>query len=329
MAAVHNLTGPLRTCALLASGLFSTALAQSADIAYVEAYFNVNRMQTNDLGALTDNGAFFATAAITTNSGVYTGGSLLAPGLNSPVALTATSSTRIGYVSPTFANQAAMQAAFAQGVYQYSLASAGPPALASFTLGAAHYTNSLPSLTGTSYTRLQGMNPALPITLGFSTFATDPAATESFQHFTVYDYTLGQFVFQATLLPAANTAVTLPAQTLALGHLYAYELNFDSRLLVAAPGTNQGAQVGFDVRTSGNFATAVPEPSSALMWIAGVAVLLYRRAARPTGASHRREKHWRSCGAWGAGPTLQKRGDVTQRGKKGDAVGHGPSPVRQ
>ena len=290
MAAIQNLTGPLRAWALLATGLLSTALAQSADIAYVEAYFNVNRVQTSNLGALTGNGALFTSAAITTNSGVSTSGSLMAPGLNSPVALTPISANSLGYVSPTFANQAAMEAAFAQGVYQYSLASAGPPALASFTLGAAHYTNSLPSLTGTSYTRLQGMNPALPITLGFSTFATDPAATGSFQHFTIYDYNLGQFVFQAGFLAAAITAVTVPAQTLALGHLYAYELNFDSRLLLAATGTNQGAQVGFDVRTSGNFATAVPEPSTALMWISGLAVLLHRRASRPTGEGRRSEK---------------------------------------
>ena len=80
MAAIHNLTGPLRSWALLATGLLSTALAQSADIAYVEAYFNVNRVQTNNLGALTGNGAFFAAAAITTNSGIYTGGTLMAPG---------------------------------------------------------------------------------------------------------------------------------------------------------------------------------------------------------------------------------------------------------
>ncbi len=254
----------------VAAGAMLSSAAQAADINSVEIFFSRSHIQTTDAGVLTDNGAFMNSGVVAANAGVFTGGTLTGPGAQGPVALAPLSATTLGYQSASFVNQAAMDSQFGAGLYSYSLTSAGPPALASLTVGAALYSTAPPSLTGNSFSRLQGMDSVLPITLDFSPFTTQPSASDSYQFFTVFDFTLSQFVFSANFLPANNTGVTLPALTLVPGRQYAFELNYDTRVYVPAAGINQTAQVGFDMRTGGTFTTAVPEPAAWLMWLLGL-----------------------------------------------------------
>jgi hypothetical protein len=143
----------------------------------------------------------------------------------------------------------------------------------------------MPYLTGNGWSSLQGMNASAPLTLHLNPFITDPAAAaDSFVFFTVYDYNTSQFVVDDGFLPPSTTDVMLAANQLAAGHLFAYEVIYSSRVFVPSPGANFDAQIGFELRTQGTFATAVPEPANAALLLAGlgaIGVVLARR--RPAG----------------------------------------------
>ncbi len=268
-----------RMCAAFAS-LLLTAAADAAGIDTIDLFFNRAFVQTSDAGALLDNGAFMSSTVLAASAGVYSGGSLTGPGAQGPVPLVLLSPSTLGYQSTPFASLAAMDAAFGPGAYHFSLDSAAPATLVTVNVGAAIYANAPPALTGTSYSRLQGMDAALPITLDFSPFITQAGASDSFQFFTVYDYTLAQFVFQASFLPASTASITLPASTLLPGRQYAFELNHDTRVYLPSASTNQDVQIGFDMRTMGAFTTAVPEPATWALMLAGLGMMV-RRARRP------------------------------------------------
>lgn len=254
--------------------------AHALDVDFIDAYRNLAFTQTANGPVLPNAGAYYATTVYTLGGTAYTGGTVKPPGA-APLPLAVQNATHYAYLSPTLASKAAMDAAFGTGSYAYSLASAGPAVTASYTKGGDAYALSQPFLSGTSFSGLQGANAAAPISVTFSTFTVNPAASLSFIFFTVYDYTLAQFVYDAGFLQATTTGLTLPAGTLNPGHSYAYELNFDSRMQAPAVGTNFDALLGFDLRTSGLFATAVPEPAPwALFGAALVALGLRRRATQ-------------------------------------------------
>lgn len=267
-----------RWCAFLA-GVLLTASAHAADIDSIDLFFNRAFVQTSNAGALLENGAFMTSTVLTSSAGVFSGGSLTGPGAQGPVPLSMPSPSTLAFQSTPFFNLAAMDTAFGPGAYTFSLvpaAPASPPTLVTANVGAALYANAPPALTGTSYSRLQGMDVALPVTLDFSPFVTQSGADDSFQFFTVYDYTLAQFVFQATFLPASNTGITLPASTLLPGRQYAFELNHDTRVYLPSASTNQDLQIGFDMRTMGTFTTAVPEPAAWWLMLSGLGMLVGR-----------------------------------------------------
>ena len=285
----HSTTSRLTRLVLF--GLASVALlagaAQAADINSIDVFFNRGHVQNSNAGALLDNGAFMSSTVYAASAGVFTGGSLTGPGSQGAVALVPVSAAVLDFRSAHFGTLAAMDSAFGPGLYSYSLVSAGPPTPASLTVGPALYAAAAPALTGTSYSRLQGMDANLPISLTFSPFATTLGASDSFQFFTVFDFTLAQFVFEATFLPASNAGITLPALTLLPGRQYAFELNYDTRVYLPATVTNQINQVGFDMRTMGSFTTAVPEPAAWALMLVGLAGLAgagrVRRAIAPNG----------------------------------------------
>ncbi len=107
------------------------------------------------------------------------------------------------------------------------------------------------------------MNAGNPFSFLFSPYVTGSGLSESLLFLTLFDFTTGTVVFDAGFKPATTTGLVLPANTLMPSHNYAYELIFSNRLLVDSPGAQFGAQIGYDLRTSGSFITAaVPEPSA-------------------------------------------------------------------
>lgn len=261
------------TCALIVG----SGAAHAGDVDFIDMFRNVGFMQTGNGNNLGDNGAFFTTVVFTLGGVAYSGGTVSFAGAPSPAALTPQAGNTYGYQSNAYASKAAMDAAFPQGSYSYALQSAGPLTQASFSLGADQYALSRPYLSGTSYAALQGAQAGAPLALSFSAYTVNPAASEALMFFTVYDYTTAQFVFDAGFLPATTPGLVLSGNLLQAGHQYAYELIYSSRVRVPASGTNFDAQIGFELRTTGQFFTAaVPEPGAWGLMLSGLAVVAWR-----------------------------------------------------
>lgn len=271
--APRRVAARLFACAALAC----SGAARAGDLDFIDMFRNVGFMQTGNGNSLVDNGAFFTTLVFTLGGVAYSGGSVSFAAALSPVALTPGPGNTYGYESAAFASKGAMDAAFPQGSYSYTLLSVGPLAQSSFSLGADQFALSRPYLSGTSYAALQGAQAAAPLALSFSPYTVNPAASEALMFFTVYDYTAAQFVFDAGFLAANTAGLVLPGGLLQAGHQYAYELIYSSRVRVPSSNTNFDSQIGFELRTTGQFATAVPEPAGWGLMLSGLSVLAWRR----------------------------------------------------
>jgi hypothetical protein len=177
-----------------------------------------------------------------------------------------------------------MDADYPFGTYTYDTSGGTVgAATTSFDYTSDAYPEAQPFLTGTDYDALQGVNAHAPITVNFSPFASNALAAFQFEFFTVFDNTLGSFVYDAGFLPFNTPGVTLAADTLLPGHFYSYELIDSNRFLASSPGAAFNAQLGFELRTQGTFTTsAVPEPG-ALAMLSGMGVfvgLVVRRRIR-------------------------------------------------
>jgi len=187
------------------------------------------------------------------------------------------SAVNYGFQTAGLPSKAAMDTAFPAGTYVFSLSDGTSSAQAAFTLGGDVYAQSRPYLAGTSWSALQGMNVGAAMTVQLSPFVANPAAQPSFIFFTLYDYTAQQLVFDAGFLPPGTPSITLQPNLLVAGHSYVYEIDFSSRLLVDSPGANFQAQIGYELRTQGQFTTAVPEPASWLLLAGGIVAIAARR----------------------------------------------------
>jgi hypothetical protein len=259
-----------------------------ADISFVDSFRNVGSRQTGDGNTLTPNGAFFSAELVSTVSDNYTSVQMTYPGPGSPVSLSQVSPNVYLFQTPGLAGQAAMDAAFPFGTYQFDAAN-GPAAATSYQYTSDDFAQSLPFLTGADYTNLQGMDATKSFTFHLSPFITGNQASSSFIFLTIFDFDANQFVYNAGFLSATTTSVSVAANTLAPGHHFSYELDFSNRDLVPSPGAQFSAQLGFDVRTSGLFASAaVPEPSALVLSLVGMATASLHHLAR------RRQGTWPS-----------------------------------
>lgn len=248
-----------------------------AEISFVDMFRSNTYVQNGDGNSLATNGSFFTLGLTSINAGDYDSVSASYPGPGSPVALSAISPTEFSYQTATLPSQAAMDAAYPTGTYEFTASGSGGTDVASFDYAADYYPQSLPFLSGTSYSALQNMNPFANQTVGFNPDVPDPAATFAFIFFTVRDNLTDSIVFNAGFLPSTTTSETIPAGTLLPYTSYTYELVFSDRLEVPSPGATFQAQLGYDLRTAGTFVTA-PEPAAWLSAILGLCTAgLYRR----------------------------------------------------
>jgi hypothetical protein len=256
---------------LLAAGRSETA--QAAMISQVSMFRNNESLQTGDGNSLSPVGSFLSLELDSTVANAYNSVTATYPGPGSPQSLPQVSPTQFHFQTGFLANQAAMDAAYPFGTYQFSASNGGPPDTTSFQYAADDYPQSQPFLTGTDYSNLQGMNASNPFTFHFSPFVTGGSANASFIFLTIFDLDLNAFVFIDNFLPATTTSVTLPANTLAPGHHFSYELVFDNRDFVPSPGAQFAAPIGFELRTDGTFTTASAAPEPASLTLLGIGAL--------------------------------------------------------
>jgi hypothetical protein len=248
--------------------------AVRAQISFVDMFRSDFLLQTGNGSSLTNVGFRFDAGLFSVNADDFSAAQMAYPGPASPVGLASITPTFFAYQSGILPSQAVLDAEFPFGTYQFNADGPAGPDSASFDYLADSYPQSLPFLTGTNFTDLQGVNPAAPFAFEFSPLVVGGPVTESFIFFTIFDQTAASLAFDAGFLAPTTTGLVLPGGTLQTGHNYSYELIFSNRQFVPSPGAQFSAVNAFDLRTSGRFTAgaAVPEPSF-LALFAGPALL--------------------------------------------------------
>jgi hypothetical protein len=249
---------------LIVSAAATPAFAVDQIIGYV--YNNNSYTQTSNSAPTTPFGYFFSIGAFFATPGDYSSATATYPGPASPQSLPYASSTEFNYSSPYFSSSADLQAAYPFGTY--SITATGPAGTSSSTIeyNNNYFTTAIPYIQ--NYSSLNGLNTRQGFTVLYPSFTPDPAVTEGFTFFTIYDATTGVAVYSDEFQSPNSTSAFIAANTLSPGVTYDFELDYSDRL--NGPNYVQG----FDVRTDGSFSTAaVPEPSTWALMLLGVAAL--------------------------------------------------------
>jgi hypothetical protein len=268
---------PMLSVVVIAAAFATPA---SAAISFVNMFRSDSDTQTANGNALTLDGTYVTLALVSRNPNDYTSAKATFTGPASPALFTASDPSTFGYSTGFYPSRAAMNADLPTGTYTYSATKAAATDTTTVNYTADAYSSTLPFLTGTDYSKLQGMNPAVPFAFHFSTDTPAPATNEADLFFTVFDAVTGDVIYDAGFLPSTTTGLTLPANTLVPGKQYVYQLIFSDRLIAASPGADFNSQIGFDDRTTGAFTSgATPEPASGVitLTVAGITLLRRRR----------------------------------------------------
>ena len=265
-----------RLAALLLCG---AALPSTAsEISYVNQFRNLEYTQTDNL-TLSAQGAFFSASAVVSGLAIatYDSGTMTIGDPNAGPSYALTSSDgghSFGMQTPSLPSQAAMDTQFPLASHYTYLLTGGPDSTsASMDVGANNYAAAPPLLTGNSFSALQGMDSAQPLSLGFNPFNAVPGAAAEFVFLSFYNYTTATWLYPLGFAPRTTTGLTLAAGLLAPGNNYAFELIYSVRVSQPGDGADFAPEIGFDLRTSGLFATAVPEPATFTFWLLGLVAL--------------------------------------------------------
>ena len=280
---MHAAAKPL--LALLAVGATAPALAN--EIAFVDQFRNVADVQTGNATLSFQSAYFSASVQVSSQaSAVYDSATLTIgdPATGPSYALSSNDGGHsFGYQTYALPSQAAMDAQFPlSSPYTYALSNATDSASTTIQVGENRYAGAQPMLTGDSFSALQGMDSAKALTLSFNAFDEVPGADAQFVFFSLFDDTTSTALFPVSFGPRTTAGVTLDAGLLLPGHAYSFELIDSVRVNVPDADTDFQAQLAFDLRTNGQFTTAmslpVPEPSATALWLAGLLAL--SRASR-------------------------------------------------
>jgi hypothetical protein len=180
---------------------------------------------------VTSTGGFFSGRAFFTNTTDFDAGRLTYGGPGSPAALTPGSPPPSLTLSGSNGSFAGLQSDFPNGDYTFDLTGGamGPTEFVINYAGDA-YSNT-PELTAASFSTLQGLNAAAPITLDFDPMDVSPNATPGANaiFFSITDSSSAT-VFSDTLSTDA-TSVTIGGGTLSAGQSYSFDLLFDDRIV--------------------------------------------------------------------------------------------------
>jgi hypothetical protein len=249
---------------LLTLAIVSTLITPlRASLIGVGIFVNTVFDQTSAAAPTSPTDYFFSIGGTFQNTTDFNSASASDPAIGSPQSLDL-SGTSFGTSFPGITSLATFNADYPTGMYTITAANSVTHTSQSGVINYTQnlYTNTIPALSGSTYTGLQGMNPSMPFTFNFNSFTMNPSANTAYTFLTVYNGS--NIVFTDGFLSPTTTSVLLPANTLLPNTAYSFELNFDDRLLGTDSVNNVATEQGFDLRTDGSFTTgaAVPEPAS-------------------------------------------------------------------
>jgi hypothetical protein len=236
---------------------------------------NFNAQYTQTITGVSATPFYYFGSRVDQDAGAYNQGSFAYPGPGSPQAYTLTSgNTLFNFQTTPISTRAALDTAYPFGTYTASVTNTVSGATNTDTIQYTQtaYTSSVPALTPSTYSGLQGLNVTHPFTFNFNAQTPNPLANVSYTFLTLFGPNGTSFAIGSFLSPG-TTSVVLPANTLLPNTQYSFDLDFSDRIT----GTSTTAtNILFDVRTDGTFTTAaVPEPCGlalAGIGLAGAAV---------------------------------------------------------
>ncbi len=115
--------------------------------------------------------------ALFQNTGDFDGATVTYNAPGSPQTPSTQTPLELGFDSPTFASQAAMDAAYPFASYFYEATNSAKQTSESTVLlyGLDAYPSAIPAVTAGTFTALQGMNSTAPFMLNFNAFPVNPA----------------------------------------------------------------------------------------------------------------------------------------------------------
>lgn len=242
--------------------LLCSALSARAQISFVDIYRTALLNQTGNGAAGTAYSFSYIGFDLTADApNQYSIVRVFYPGPDSPLTLANDNPSNPAlyeFTSDIFNSQAAMDITYPHGTYSFTANGGGPAATTMINYANDAYSATQPYLTGTNFSALQGMDSAADFTFQLSPFVKDATTTDAYIFFNIFNATTGEVVFGANFLSSTTTSIVMPANTLQPNTAYVYDLDYSDRVSVPSPGADFNAILGFDVRTEGNFYTAVP-----------------------------------------------------------------------
>jgi hypothetical protein len=266
--------------AIGAAALFLAAIPVRADLTEVNIFDNAVYEQTSSSAPASPTFFFFNAAGTFASPGDFTSGSVTDPNSN-VTNLPLTGPTSFGFGSSLFTTLADLHTTYPFGSYTITgNGGTDGPQSETFSYPSDAFTTDIPALAPSTFTGLQGLNPANAFSIGFNSFTPDPSSTQEFTFFTIFNG--GTSVFTEGFLSNSTTGVVLPANTLLPGTSYTFELDFSDRIRSFDSASSVTIDQGFDVRTDGSFMTGsgvstVPEPTSLALFGTAAGVLMFLR----------------------------------------------------
>lgn len=267
-------------CRPLALALLGLAATAHAQVAAFELDKTLDYVQTGD-SAVSAPSASYVASLYTSNPGEATAFSFSANGYSASGGVAASPETL--RISGGFASPSALEAALGPGGIAFSVNAgslAGGNGL--FEEPASAYPNAVPSLTGNSFSRLQGMDATRPITLVLSSYS-NPAPISAV-YLVVFNPATDSAAYYGVGEAGTRTSFTLDAGTLVPGTDYQFQVlfrNVSSDATATFDGDDITGFAEFHASTTGVFRTSpVPEPTSLAALGLGVVALIRRRGRR-------------------------------------------------